>query len=105
MRVELLWFRGCPSHDEARELLKRVIAKAGLQVVFDDIDASEQSVADAVHFPGSPTIRVDGMDIEPGFVDPGDYTPRCRVYTTGGGLRGVPPGAWIEAALKAASDK
>ena len=51
------------------------------------------------HVPGSPTIRIDGVDVPPGFSDPGDYTPRCRVYWTNAGLRGVPERSWIEAAL------
>lgn len=34
------------------------------------------------------------------FQDPGDYTPRCRVFWTPDGLRGVPPRAWIEDALR-----
>ena len=57
-------------------------------------------MAATMRFPGSPTIRVDGVDIEPGFIDPGDYTPRCRLYRTSAGLRGVPDPAWIEDALR-----
>jgi len=82
-RVQFLWFDGCPSHGPARALLDEVIA----------------AVAVAHRFPGSPTIRVDGRDIDPNFVDPGDYTPRCRLFRTADGLRGVPPREWIEDAL------
>lgn len=67
-----------------------------------EVDASDQEVATTVSFPGSPTIRVNGQDIEPDFVDSGDYTPRCRLYATPSGLRGVPEGAWIEVALERA---
>ena len=63
------------------------------------IDAGDPGVAAELRFPGSPTIRVDGRDIAPGFEDPCDWTPRCRVYLTPDGLRGVPPRAWIVAAL------
>jgi len=37
-------------------------------------------VAEQLRFPGSPTIRVDGRDVQPGFEDPADYTSRCRLY-------------------------
>ena len=65
----------------------------------------DPTVAASHRFPGSPTIRVDGVDIDPGFVDPGDYTPRCRLYQTSEGLRGLPEPAWIEAALRSAIDR
>lgn len=53
-----------------------------------------------VRFPGSPTIRIDGRDVDPTYVDPGDYTPRCRLYRTSEGLRGLPECRWIEDALR-----
>ena len=65
-----------------------------------EVDASDPAVAAAHRFPGSPTIRVDGRDIDPRYEDSGDYTPRCRVFWTADGLRGVPPRAWLEDALR-----
>jgi hypothetical protein len=104
MKTQLLWFQGCPSHEEARLLLRRVLAEAGVGDGFDDIDATDPAVARELRFPGSPTIRVNGVDIEPGFTDPGDYTPRCRLYVTAAGLRGVPQRKWLEAAVRKASE-
>jgi hypothetical protein len=66
-----------------------------------DIDATEPDVAQLHRFPGSPTIRVDGRDVDPSYQDPGDYTPRCRLYRTADGLRGLPERAWVETALRA----
>ena len=59
----------------------------------------------AAQYIKQPSIRVDGLDIDPGFVDPGDYTPRCRLYRTSEGLRGLPEPAWIEAAPRSAIDR
>lgn len=101
MKIELLWFEDCPNHEAARQLLREVLAERHIDTSITDIDASDPAVAQRVHFPGSPTIRIDGVDIAPGFTDPGDYTPRCRVYWTKVGLRGVPERSWIEAALDA----
>ena len=100
-RIQLLWFSGCPNHVEARRLLAGAIARLLPGGAIEEVDASDPDVATALRFAGSPTIRVDGVDVEPGFVDPGDYTPRCRLYWTSAGLRGVPDMAWIEAALRA----
>jgi hypothetical protein len=97
--VELLWFSGCPSHAPARALLDEVIAELARGTEVTEIDASDPAVAAAHRFPGSPTIRVDGRDIDPGFIDPGDYTPRCRLFRTERGLAVVPERRWIEEAL------
>jgi hypothetical protein len=98
--VELLWFADCPNHPEARRLVADTIKRLAPTATFAEIDASDPEVAAVHRFPGSPTIRIDGIDIEPGFADPGDYAPRCRLYWTTAGLRGIPDPAWIEEALR-----
>jgi hypothetical protein len=99
-KVEFLWFSGCPNHEQARALLRQVIDEVAPGTAIEDIDASDPSIAQALRFPGSPTIRVDGRDIDPSFKDPGEYAPACRVYWTPDGPRGAPPRVWIEAALR-----
>ena len=97
--VELLWFTDCPNHEQTRRLLLEVIWEVAPGTPIRDIDATDPAVAVAHRFPGSPTIRVDGR-VDPSFTDPGDYTPRCRLYWTSEGPRGVPERAWIEDALR-----
>lgn len=99
--VRLLWFSDCPNHPVARRMLTDAIDRLAPGTAIEEVDASDPAVAAAHRFPGSPTIRIDGIDIEPGYADPGDYTPRCRLYWAAAGLRGVPDPAWIEAALRA----
>jgi len=98
--VELLWFSDCPSHPAARAMLEEVIADIAPGTQIRDVDATDPATAASVRFPGSPTIRVDGRDVDPGYVDPGDYTPRCRLYRTRAGLRSLPERNWIEDALR-----
>ncbi len=105
IHVELLWFADCPNHEEARRLLREVLDERGIAAAVEDIDATHPAVAEQLRFPGSPTIRVNGRDVAPGFVDPGDYAPRCRIYWTAAGPRGLPERAWIEASLDAAADQ
>ncbi len=100
-RVELLWFQDCPNHPAARVLLDELLDELAPGTAVQEIDATEPAVAQRHRFPGSPTIRIDGRDIDPSYQDPGDYTPRCRLYRTAEGLRGLPERAWIEAALLA----
>jgi hypothetical protein len=101
--VELLWFSDCPNHPAAREMLDAVIAEIAPGTPIHDIDATDPATAARVRFPGSPTIRVDGRDVDPGYVDPGDYTPRCRLYRTRDGLRSLPERNWIANALRGAA--
>ncbi len=98
--VELLWFSDCPNHADARRMLAEVIGEVAPGTPIADIDASDPTVAAQLRFPGSPTIRVDGRDVEPGHADPGDYTPRCRLYRTASGLGGLPERGWIEDAVR-----
>ena len=97
--VELLWFDDCTNHPAARQMLRDAIEEFAPGTHIREIDATDPAVAERVHFPGSPTIRVDGRDVDPSFVDPGEYTPRCRLYRTDAGLRGLPERRWIEDAL------
>ena len=52
--------------------------------------------------PNSPTIRVNGQDVEPGFTACDDCAPRCRLYFVDGRLAGVPAREWIARALRSA---
>ena len=97
--VELLWFQGCANHPAARLMLEEVIGEVAPGTPIKDVDATDPVVAQRLRFPGSPTIRIDGRDIDPSFTDPGDYTPRCRLYRTSSGLKGLPDRGWIADAL------
>jgi hypothetical protein len=97
--IELRWFSDCTNHEAARALLREVVAELSPESAIRDIDATDPDVAEQLRFPGSPTIRVDGRDVQPGFEDPADYTPRCRLYWTELGLARIPSRDWIETAL------
>jgi hypothetical protein len=98
--VELLWFSGCPNQRAARAMLQEVIADLAPEIPIREVDATDLATASRVRFPGSPTIRINGRDVDPGYDDPGDYTPRCRLYRTANGPRGLPDRTWIEDALR-----
>ena len=100
-RIEFLWFEDCPNQAATRELLAEVVAELAPGTPIDDIDATDPAVATDQRFAGSPTIRIDGRDVDPAFEDPGDYTPRCRLYWTDDGLKGRPERSLIVDALRA----
>jgi hypothetical protein len=79
MTVELLWWDGCPSHPEALADLERVLREEGVPADVTRVEIEDDEQARREHFPGSPTIRIDGRDIVP----PGEgepYSLTCRVY-------------------------
>lgn len=99
MRVELLYWDGCPSHPEALELLREVLAERGIdeQIELREVFTHEEAVA--LSFPGSPTIRLDGVDVDPaGAQGPPSLT--CRVYRLADGRPSpVPSRRQLEEAL------
>src|SRR5687768_8403946 len=102
MKIELLWWRGCPSWERAGELVREQMELAG--VAPGSLEVREiRSAADAEGFPGSPTIRVDGRDIEDPGDQPGGLT--CRIYRLADGrISALPDPARIAAALAAARE-
>jgi hypothetical protein len=78
-RIELLWWEGCPSHPRALAELREVLDGLGLDpdaVDVRHIGTDDEAAAEG--FPGSPTIRVDGRDVQPADGEPVGLT--CRVY-------------------------
>jgi hypothetical protein len=65
MRIELLFWDGCPSHPEAQALLEQVLAERGLGVEIEVRKVRTKEEARVLRFPGSPTIRIDGRDVDP----------------------------------------
>lgn len=103
MNVELLWFQECPSHEAAQAMIREVLASEGITAEVTRVEVPDEATGIRVCFPGSPTIRINGVDVEPEWEPCDDCTPRCRVYVTPDGLRGLPPRAWIVDAVRAAT--
>ena len=79
MRVELLWWDGCPSYPETLAGLERSLAAAGLESQVEMVEIESDEQARRERFPGSPTIRIDGDDIFP-CPEGVPYSLTCRVY-------------------------
>ena len=95
--VELLYFDGCPSHERLLPVVERLVAEHGGDLRVRAVQTVE--AAEAQRFLGSPTVRVDGVDIEPGAGARTDFGLKCRIYRSEEGQSGVPPEAWVRSAL------
>ena len=78
MRVSFLYYEDCPSHDVALERLREVMDEEGIPGVVEVVKVETEEQARELRFVGSPTIRVDGQDIDP--PDDSHYALTCRAY-------------------------
>jgi hypothetical protein len=100
MIVEILYFDGCPSYQRLLPTLRRHAERAGAELRPRRVESAEE--AERERFLGSPTVRVDGRDIDPGASERTDYGLKCRLYRPPGPAPSpIPTEEWIRAALKA----
>jgi glutaredoxin len=99
LNVEFLYFRNCPHHEAARELLRGVLRENHFKMTLHNMRIDSHDEAIAKRFLGSPTIRINGVNIEPGAANREDYGMQCRVYLINGQFTGMPSKSMIQAAL------
>jgi hypothetical protein len=79
-RVELLWWEGCPSTEQALTAVREALAELGLADVEVRLrEVVTDSEADELGFVGSPSILIDGQDLVPGAAEE-QIGLSCRVY-------------------------
>lgn len=102
MRIHFLYWAECPSHPEAWQRLQRVLADMGVQAEIERVEITTDEEAERWKFPGSPTILVEGHDIDPAGVGmPSRLT--CRLYHLENGRPSpVPSETMIRRAVEAA---
>jgi hypothetical protein len=100
MRIEFLYWEDCPSHPDALARLRQVLAEEGVPDDIQIVRVDTPEDAERHRFPGSPTIRFNGVDLQPEGVQ-GDAMLTCRTYRTEAGrLSPVPTVAMIRDALR-----
>jgi hypothetical protein len=98
-QVEILYFDGCPNHRPVQQLVEQVAAELGLQPQIELVEVANAEAAARLRFLGSPSVRVDGRDVEPGADERSDFALSCRVYRHEDGFAGQPDPEWVRAAL------
>jgi hypothetical protein len=101
MIVEILYIDDCPSYDRLLPAVRPLAERAGAELRQRRIGSPEE--AERERFLGSPTVRVNGRDVDPGASARTDYGLKCRIYRSDEfGQSPLPPEQWIRAALGAA---
>lgn len=82
MKIELIYFNGCPNIEPARENIRNALTESNLDVQWLEWEQSDKSAPDYTKQYGSPTILVDSKDVAGG---PDDCCApnSCRLYENG----------------------
>jgi hypothetical protein len=103
MKVRLLYSEDCPSHDEALQRLQDALSQEGIQADVEVVRVDTFEEAEKEHFPGSPTITIDGNDICP--IETPQYAPACRAYVLEDGrISPLPSVAMMRKAIRSAKE-
>jgi len=101
MRIEFLYFEGCPNHEIAMQHLKDALSEASLDANIEIITVEQPEDAVRNRFLGSPSIRIDGKDLEIEEDASTEYSMRCRRYKNGDVMEGFPSKGLIKTKLSA----
>jgi hypothetical protein len=99
MRIEILGFQDCPNYRPAVERARTALQQAGAKGEIQEVMISNPTDAKAMGFLGSPSIRVNGLDIEPAARTATQFGYGCRTYLVDGVRQGAPPQEWIDRAI------
>jgi hypothetical protein len=105
LHVAFLYFEDCPSHEPALERLRQVLAEEGIEAAVEIVEVESDTQAEQLRFIGSPTILVEGQDIDPPPPDV-QFALTCRVYRREDGrISPLPPPELIRRSLRAAAGR
>jgi hypothetical protein len=87
MLIEVLYLPGCPNHQPTIHRLRKVLQSEEVSAPIQEIEVTDEALAQSLQFPGSPTVRINGRDAEPS--RQGSFALACRLYLGGKGLPSV----------------
>jgi len=100
MKIEVFYFDGCPSFPKAMDQVKSVLKEERMDVAMEAVAVETHEDAVTHRFLGSPTIRVNGLDVEVQSRGREDFGLKCRLYSNGRSLVGLPDTNLIREAIR-----
>lgn len=90
MKIEFLYSKATGRGAQAEEALRQALEATDptIEVVYTEVDGSED--ARDKRFLGSPSLRVEGIDVEYGEREPDEYQAGTRYYNTPEGWKPYP---------------
>ena len=77
-----------------------LLAVTGVEDPVELVQVESLEDAERQRFLGSPTLRIDGVDVDPAANQRTDYGLKCRLYRSEIGQQPLPPDGWILAAIE-----
>ena len=103
MKIEVLYFAGCPNSAPTISLVREVVRESGVEAEVAEVAEVEvlsAEQAQSLGFLGSPTVRVDGLDVEPEARAATQFGFGCRTYVDAGRRTGTPTAAMLRSAIE-----
>jgi hypothetical protein len=102
MNIEILYFEGCPNHKPVLQRVQEILREEGMSAEISQIQVCDPAVAREIGFLGSPSVRVNGLDVEPAARAAHEHGVMCRTYVRETGREGLPSREMIRQALREA---
>jgi len=104
MKVDIFYFPECPHYLTAVNTVRETLEQEGVLAEVAAVEVRDSAAAQQLRFLGSPSIRINGRDIEVAARDSREFGLSCRTYAAHGGRAGTPPQEWIRAAVQEANE-
>ena len=100
MTIEILYVADCPHYEAATLEIRNALDQEHQSAEVNHIEIRDQAMAEALGFLGSPTIRINGIDIEASARKADNFGICCRRYCNSEGRETGPPAAMIRSAIR-----
>ena len=97
MKIELRYFEGCLSWQAGLDNFRSTLRAEGLDVPVELVEVLNDDDATRKKFLGSPSFRVNGVELWDYKRD--TYSWSCRVYATPNGMKGSPTVSMLREAI------
>ncbi len=98
VRIEILAREDCPNRGMAITVVERVLDETGVPAEIEIVEVDDDDDAQEYRMLGSPTVFVNGRDVDPEPMHAG-FSSEDRLYRTPRGPSGWPEAEWIRDAL------
>lgn len=106
LKIQLLHTESCHSYQEALVGIKEALKELGLSAELEVIPVDSPEKARDYKFPGSPTIKINGLDLEPELEATENFSINaCRTYIFEGSLYHYPPKEMLLEMLKSLKER
>jgi hypothetical protein len=99
VRIEVFYIEGCPNREPTVERVKAMLKDLGVAGEVVESPVHDPVTAPALRFLGSPTVQINGVDVEPSARTSNQFGFMCRTYLSGPRREGIPSRALIREAL------